>query len=544
MTAASASDKFGPAYRAARVASAAAARHAHDGKASGGARAAQAISAFRRIDAWPRAVPNAMEIPRPPGASPPAMRQFDDLPGPRGVPIFGNLLQIDSTRMHLQLEQWCATFGPVFKLRLGRRRVVVVGDHTLIAAVLRDRPDGFRRTTRFEQIWREMGLVGGVFGATGDDWKRQRRMVMASFDPAHVKRYFPSLQCVALRLVERWRRAASRGAAIDLQADLMRYTVDAIAGLAFGAEVDTLGSDEDVIQRHLNRIFPALSRRLFAPLPTWRWWPSTEDKALARSVAAVGAAVQDFIAQARARLHDDPSLRAHPRNLLEAMLVAADEPGSGITDREVAGNVLTMLLAGEDTTANTLAWTIHLLWTNPAALARATDEVRRVCGDAPVPTLEQIAQLDYVEACAHEAMRLKPVAPQTGLEALRDTLLGDVHIPRGMVVIGVMRRDATSERHVANAAAFDPQRWLGESEPAASSAKRISMPFGAGPRICPGRYLALQEMKMALAMLLAHFELASVATPDGLPPRELLQLAMAPVGLTMTLRQRRESVAS
>jgi cytochrome P450 len=479
-----------------------------------------------------------METPRPPAAAPSALRQFHELPGPRGVPVFGNLLQIDSTRMHLQLEQWCETYGSVFKLRLGGRQAVVVGDHALIATVLRDRPDGFRRTTRFEQVWREMGLAGGVFGATGEDWKRQRRMVMAGFDPAHVKGYFPSLQRVALRLVARWRRAARQDATIDLQADLMRYTVDTIAGLAFGAEVDTLGSDEDVIQRHLNRIFPALFRRLFSPLPTWRWFPSAEDKALARSVPEVAAAVDGFIAQARRRLADDPALRAHPRNLLEAMLVAADEPSSGITDREVSGNVLTMLLAGEDTTANTIAWTIHLLWTNPAALARAADEVRRVCGDADVPSLEQVAQLDYVEACAHEAMRLKPVAPQNGLEALRDTTIGDVHIPKGMIVISVMRRDATSERHVPNAAAFDPDRWLGEAEPAATSAKRISMPFGAGPRICPGRYLALLEMKMALAVLLSHFDLASVATVDGQPPRELLQLAMAPVGLTMRLRER------
>ena len=479
-----------------------------------------------------------MDNAPPPAAAPATLRRFHDLPGPRGVPFFGNLLQIDSTRMHLQLEQWCETFGPVYGLRLGRRKVVVVGDHELIAAVLRDRPDGFRRTTRFEQIWTEMGLVGGVFGATGDGWKRQRRMVMASFDPAHVKRYYPSLQRVALRLVERWRRAARRDTTIDLQADLMRYTVDTIAGLAFGAEVDTLGSDEDVIQRHLNRIFPALSRRLFSPLPTWRWFPSAGDRALARSVAEVGVAVDGFIAQARARLAGDPALRAHPGNLLEAMLVAADEPSSGITDREVAGNVLTMLLAGEDTTANTIAWTIHLLWTNPAALARATEEVRRVCGAAAMPSLDQIARLDYVEACAHEAMRLKPVAPQTGLEALRDTTIGDLHVPRGMVVIGVMRRDATSERFVPNAAAFDPDRWLGDAEPAVTSAKRISMPFGAGPRICPGRYLALMEMKVALAVLLANFDLVRVATIDGKPPRELLQLAMAPVSLTLRVRER------
>jgi cytochrome P450 len=319
----------------------------------------------------------------------------------------------------------------------------------------------------------------------------------------------------------------------------MRYTVDTIAGLAFGAEVDTLGSDEDVIQRHLNRIFPALSQRLFAPLPTWRWFSSAADRTLARSVVEVNASVDDFIRQARARLEADPTLRAHPQNLLEAMLVAADEPSSGITDRQVSGNVLTMLLAGEDTTANTLAWTIHLLWTHPAALARAVEEVQRVCGDESIPTLAQIAQLDYVEACAHEAMRLKPVAPQTGIEALRDTTLGDVRIPEGMVVIGVMRRDATSERHVANASAFDPERWLGDAALAAGSAKRISMPFGAGPRICPGRYLALLEMKMALAVLLGHFDLTHVGTVDGQPPRELLQLAMAPVGLRMQLRERR-----
>ena len=484
-----------------------------------------------------------MDTSRPSAAATTALRQYDDLPGPRGVPIFGNLLQIDSTRMHQQLEAWCETYGPVFRLRLGRRRAVVIGDHALIATALRDRPDGFRRTTRFEKVWQEMGLAGGVFGATGEAWKRQRRMVMAGFDPAHVKGYFPSQQRVASRLVARWRQAARSGATIDLQSDLMRYTVDTIAGLAFGAEVDTLGSDEDVIQRHLNRIFPALSQRLFAPLPTWRWLPSAADKALVRSVAEVNVAVDDFIAQARSRLAADPSLRANPKNLLEAMLVAADEPSSGISDRDVAGNVLTMLLAGEDTTANTLAWTIHLLWTHPAALARAADEVQRVCGDTPVPTLDQLARLEFVEACTNEAMRLKPVAPQTGLEALRDTTLGDVHIPQGMVVVGMMRRDATSERHVANAAAFDPDRWLGDAAPAATSAKRLSMPFGAGPRICPGRYLALLEMKMALAVLLGHFELASVTTPDGRPPRELLQLAMAPVGLAMTLRERERAVA-
>ncbi len=468
------------------------------------------------------------------------LRHFDDLPGPPTWPFFGNLLQIESTRLHLQLEQWCEQYGSIFRLKLGSRRAIVVGDHELIARALRDRPDGFRRTTRLEAVWNEMGLLGGVFGATGETWKRQRRMVMASFDPGHVRRFFPQLHRVAERLVGRWQLAALHGTEIDLQADLMRYTVDAIAGLAFGSDVNTLQSDEDVIQRHLNRIFPALFKRLFAPLPLWRWLPSAEDRALQRSVAEVNAAVDGFIAQARARLQADPALRERPGNLLEAMLVAADEPGSGIDDQQVAGNVLVMLLAGEDTTANSVAWMVHLLWQNPQALAQATAEVRRVCGDAVAPTLEQVGQLDYVEACAHEAMRLKPVAPQNGMQALRDTTLGDVQVSTGMIVLAVMRRDAVSERHVPNAAAFDPARWLGEgtAQQSASAAKRISMPFGAGPRICPGRYLALLEMKMAIAVLLNNFELQQVGTVDGQAPREKLQLAMAPEGLRMRLRAR------
>jgi cytochrome P450 len=481
---------------------------------------------------------NTAVVDKPPLPKP--LRRFAELPGPRGIPVFGNLLQVESTRLHLQLEQWCEEFGSIFKLQLGKRRVMVVGDHELIATALRDRPDGFRRTTRLEEVWTEMGLLGGLFGANGDTWRRQRRMVMSAFDPGHVRRYFPSLQQVAKRLAARWQLAAQAGHAIDLQADLMRYTVDTIAGLAFGAEVNTLQSDEDVIQKHLNQIFPAVFRRIFAPLPTWRWVPSAADRQLRRSVAAVNAAVDVFVAQARARLQADPSRRLQPHNLLEAMLVAADEPGSGMDDKQVAGNVLIMLLAGEDTTANTLAWMIHLLWRHPATLARATEEVRRVCADPTAPTLDEVAQLDYIDACINETMRLKPVAPQNAMQALRDTTLGDVHVPEGLVVIAAMRRDATSERHVPRAAAFEPERWLNDGGPAqqASTVKRISMPFGAGPRICPGRYLALLEMKVAMATLLGHFEITAVDTPDGKEPRELLQLAMAPVGLSMRLAPR------
>jgi cytochrome P450 len=137
-------------------------------------------------------------------------------------------------------------------------------------------------------------------------------------------------------------------------------------------------------------------------------------------------------------------------------------------------------------------------------------------------------------------MRLKPVAPQMPLQALRDTTLGEVAVPKGMVVFGLLRRDSVSEAFVPRAAAFEPERWLVDGGPAqaAASARRTSMPFGAGPRICPGRYLALLEMKLAMAVLLGRFEVASVDTPDGGEAREHLSFTMTPVGLVMRLRER------
>ncbi|MFL6658055.1 MAG: cytochrome P450 [Massilia sp.] len=472
--------------------------------------------------------------------APRALRTLTSLPGPKGMPLLGNWPQLKIHEMHLQLEAWARQYGPYYTLQFGKRRILIVADHHAIATMLRDRPDGFSRSNRLGEVWNELGLPTGVFGANGDEWKRQRRMVMAGFDPQHVKRYFPALKEVAERLAGRWSEAARQNAAIDLQGDLMRFTVDTIAGLAFGAKVNTLQSDGDIIQRHLDKIFPAIFGRLYAPFPYWRWINTKAKRELAHSIQEVLAAVDGFVAQARERMAGNPALREHPDNLLEAMIGAADQPGSGIDDTQVAGNVLTTLLAGEDTTANTLAWMLYLLWRNPDTLARAVAEVRSVCGDARALTMEQMAELDYVEACANETMRLKPVAPQIGFQTLKDTAVGEVEVPAGTTIIAVMRHDSISEQHVNNAAVFAPERWLADGNAAmsATSAKRVSMPFGAGPRICPGRYLALLEMKMAMATLLGRFDIVALDTPDGLEAREQLSFTMTPVGLRMRLRLR------
>jgi cytochrome P450 len=483
----------------------------------------------------------ATETPQAAAARP--LRSIADLPGPAGIPMLGNLLQVSLPLVHQNLERWAQEFGPLYRVQFGRRQLLIVADHAVVSTLLRDRPEGFQRPQRSKDVAREMGLPAGVFSAEGDAWRNQRRMVMASFSPANVRAYFPSLRKVTQRLQTRWQAAARGNALIDLQADLMRFTVDAIAGLAFGADVNTLASDEDIIQRHLDKIFPALFERTFTVIPYWRWVRGPKDRQLDRSVAAINAAIADFIRQARQRLQADPQRGLQPPNLLEAMLVAADQPGSGVDDQDVAGNVLTMLLAGEDTTANTLAWMVYLLHTHPSALQRARAEVLRLAGDPAAFSREHMGQLDYLEACAMETMRLKPVAPNLPLEALHDTTLADVAVPAGTLVWSLLRHDSVAEQYFPQPGEFLPERWLEQIATSGeagvlNASKRVVMPFGGGPRVCPGRYLALLEMKMAMAMLLSQFDIADVGTPDGLPARERMAFTMHPVGLTLRLRER------
>jgi len=254
---------------------------------------------------------------------------------------------------------------------------------------------------------------------------------MAALAPHAVKAYFPALVATSLRLRERWRQAAQAGTGIALAVDLKCYSIDIIAGLTFGIEVNTLEHGEHVLQRHMDIILAGVARRSMAPFPYWRYLRLARERELDASVAALRTAVDQLITDARTLLEAEPARRQHPANLLQAMLCAAQEEGSGIDNNIVAGNVATMLLAGEDTTSGTLAWLLYLL---------------------------------------HR--------------------------------------------------------------------KQAAMPFGAGPRTCPGRYLALLEIKVACAMLLATFDIAAIDTADGREPEEVMGFTMSPQALQMRLRTR------
>jgi cytochrome P450 len=329
---------------------------------------------------------------------------------------------------------------------------------------------------------------------------------------------------------------------IELQTMLMRFTVDVTCSLTFGADVNTLQNGGDALQEHIDKIFPKLAHRINMPIPYWRWFTLPADRVFERHLAAAQEAVRGFIQAARARMAAATAPEQNPANLLEAMLAAHDADGGTLTESEVAGNVFTMLLAGEDTTANSLAWSLYLLHSHPEAWRAIVAEADAALGPDLIPaTAEATSGLTAIEHATNEAMRLRPVAPLAYLETNRPTDLAGIALPAGTFLIGLMRPGAVDPAIAPDAAAFRPGRWQAPAGAPDQILTAASMPFGAGPRICPGRYLAMLEMKMVLATIARNYDLIEVGTATGAPPKETNAFTMYPAGLRMRLKPRQRA---
>ena len=466
-----------------------------------------------------------------------APRRLSSLRQPPTWPLVGSLPWFDPPRVHLVLEEWARRYGTPFRVHLGKRYMLVIDDPAEIGRIMRARPGAFRRVRPVESVFRELG-VAGLFSSEGADWERQRRLVMKAFDPAHLRSYFPNLVTVTTRLQRRFLKAATSGEVLDLQAEFMRYTVDVTAGLAFGVDINTIERGQDTIQRHLDKVFPAINRRLTAIFPIWRYVKRPADRVLERDLAQVRLAIDGFIAAARQRIADNPALRDQPDNMIEALLAARDAPGSGFSDSDVSGNLFTVLLAGEDTTANTLAWLCYYLSEDAAHQHAAQAEADTVLGARTVlddPT--QVDTLRFTEAAAREAMRLKPVAPLLTHESNEAVTVCGIALRARTPVATLLRPPGLNPALFPDPLAFAPARWLGGSLAAEldGSAKRVLMPFGAGPRFCPGRHLAMQEILMVTAMLMKSFAIERVTSS---PVQERYALSMMPDGFRARLHLR------
>ncbi len=461
-------------------------------------------------------------------------RTIDELPGPLVLPLLGSRLSLD--RLHLQIEGWARQYGTPFQFAIGPRRAIVLGDMDAMKPAFLERPELFRRVANIEPVFREIG-VAGVFSAEGTAWRPQRRLSMEALSHRHLKSFYPTLATVAERLRVRWMRAAERGDVLDLPEELKRFTVDITSQLVFGYDIDTIGKDDDVIQDKLGHVFPALNRRLFSAIPWWRLVKLPRDYQLDRAMAELRIWIDGLVAEARERLQQAPTRAEHPANFLEAMLTARDELGAPFDDDAIFGNAMTMLVAGEDTTAYTLAWCTHHLLDSPSDVTRLQVELDRVLGDAVVPqTIEDVNRLEFASAVANEAMRLRPVAPLLFLEPRTDTVLGDVTVPRETLVVLAIRAPAVDPAYFGDPHTFRPARWVDETATGGAHEPGAHQPFGSGPRICPGRTLALLEMRLALATLYQNFDVERVGSARDV--KEVFSFTMMPAGLTVRLRPR------
>ncbi|WP_437619208.1 cytochrome P450 [Sorangium sp. So ce1151] len=467
-------------------------------------------------------------------------RTLADLPGPRGLPVIGNLHELHADRWHLEFERWWRAFGDVFVVRMGRQPILVVAEGELVRDVLQRRPAVFRRTRAIEDVSREADMVG-LFSADGEAWRKQRQLINPTLHARHVEGFFPSICEITGRLRDLWSRAADERAARDVLGDLMRYSVDVTSTIAFGRDLNTLGGGPDALQEHLQRVFLGLNRRILAPLPYWRYLGLPADRAYDRALLAVKRLIFELVAAARRELEggaggvDQP---ARPRTLLELMIVARDgeNPRAHLSDAEVYANVLTMLLAGEDTTANTLAWILYYLASRPDVQARAREEADRVLGGGLIPTLEQSKRLEYTGAVTQETLRLRSAAPLLYLEANHDTVIGDVAVPAGAGVVVLTRATGRKPEYFGDPESFRPERWLGGASPMLPHEPRMALAFGSGPRVCPGRSMALLECAVTVGMVLRSF---TVQLADHTAPvRERMAFAMQPEGLRIRFTKR------
>lgn len=464
---------------------------------------------------------------------------LDALPGPVGLPVLGNAHQLNPKQLHIQLEAWEREFGSAYVLRLGSIRLLVLSETDQVQRVLAERPDTFRRFAPIEAVTRELEGYG-LFSAEADDWRRMRKLVLPGFSLRQLRDFHPDLVRITARLGGVWEAAANGNASVDPLDALKRYTVDITSQVAFGRDLNTLDRRDSDLQSHLACLFAALNQRINAFFPYWRYLKLPRDYRIERSKRLVRKVMFEMIHETEALLLREPERAAAPRTLLEAMLAArnSSDANSRMDDDEVAANVATFLLAGEDTTAHTLAWALHYLAHRPDVRKQAQLEADSVLGDAEIAEkFEDVSKLRYITAVVHESLRLRAVLPVQFLEARADVTLGDVHVPAGTGLFLLTRRCAVSSANFTDPERFEPERWLEAGQcPGRVHNARASFAFGGGPRTCPGRALALVECALVLSMVLRKFEIESVS--DERAVTESFDFTMQPVGVSLRFTRR------
>jgi cytochrome P450 len=404
-------------------------------------------------------------------------------PSPPGAPVVGHLLAYRRDPLGFLARTARAYEGDVVCYRHGPRRVYVLKHPDLVREVLVTRQHEFGKGLGIQ--WTKMFLGEGLLTSEGEFHTRQRRLAQPAFHRHRIAAYGEEMTSHARRARERW----SAGQVLDVDEEMMRLTLAIASSTLFGQDVET---DADQVREDAATILGQFLRFALPFSSVIQKLPLPSNRRFARAVARLDALVYRLIAQRRAEGGDGG-------DLLSLLLSAQDEEGGGgMTDRQLRDEVMTLLLAGHETTSNALTWTWYLLSQNPDAEARWRDELRTVLGGR-VPTVEDLPALRYTEMVMAESMRLFPPAWGVGRRTLVDLVLGGYPMRAGAIIAMspyVMHRDA---RFWPDPERFDPERFTPEAR--AARPRFAYFPFGGGARSCIGESFAWMEGVLVLATL-------------------------------------------
>jgi cytochrome P450 len=426
-------------------------------------------------------------------------------PRVRGVPVLGSLLDFRADRFGTLLRI-AREHGDAAWVRLGFFDRLVVSSPELAHELLVEKEDAFVKGQGLSIFARPL-LGRGLLTSEGDFHRKQRRLLAPAFVQKRIAAY-------AAVMAARGRASAERMLAagqLDVDAEAMRVTLEIVGETLFSAE---LGAEASEIGAALTEAMERMMRQISSLIPIPPQIPTPSNLAGRRAVQRLDETIYRLVAERRA----NPCDRG---DVLSMLLAARDEDGSSMDDVQVRDEAMTIFLAGHETTATALAWTLYLLAKHPELRARAEAEVDATLGERP-PRVEDLRLLPYTLAVFKESMRLYPPAYILGRLATRDVKLGATSVRKGQLVLvnvaGIHRRAATWP----DPDRFEPERFLGDAE--RGLPKNAYMPFGAGPRVCIGNHFALMEGHILLATYLQRLRLDLVDRSARIWPRPLVTL--------------------
>jgi cytochrome P450 len=342
-------------------------------------------------------------------------------------------------------------------------------------------------------------LGNGLFLSEGAFWRRQRHIMAPAFTHKHIASFIDVMNSEADAMASRWR---GHNQPIDVAAEMMGLTLSIIARTMFSADVS---NDIETVRLLMDEVIkqPVKLLDLFG-FP--QWLPRRHTRGFRAAVKAFDGLVVRILAERRGR---DGGGQGKDRGDLLSMLLAARDPetGEGMSDQELRDEILTIFLAGHETTANALSWTWYLLALHPEVEAKLHAELHQVLGGR-APSFADLAELKYTRMVFEEAMRLYPPVHTIARTAVKEDVIGGVRIPPGA---GIFIRSYVTHRNPTlwpEPERFDPERFTPEA--VAKRHRFAYLPFGGGPRICIGNNFAIAEAQVILATFAQRYRLRLV----------------------------------